>query len=136
MYILDTNALSALMRGEPGMVSRLGAVDRSDVAVPHPVFAEIAYGIERLPRSRRRAELEHRAQLLRSELQRADWTDAVSDAFGRIKAVLERSGRRIEDLDAAIAAHALAVQGTLVTANVEQMIRVPGLSVEDWTLEE
>ncbi len=59
----------------------------------------------------------------------------MSDAFGRIKAAPERGGRRIEDFDAAIAAHALAVQGTLVTANVDQMIRVPGLVVEDWTAE-
>lgn len=135
MYILDTNAFSALMRGEPGMIRRLMEMDRSNVAVPHPVLAEIAYGIERLPRSRRRSTLEHRAQLLRSELQRAAWTDAVSDAFGRIKAAPERGGRRIDDFDAAIAAHALAVQGTLVTANVDQMIRVPGLVVEDWTAE-
>ena len=36
---------------------------------------------------------------------------------------------------AAIAAHALAVGGTLVTANVDQMTRVPGLAIEDWTAE-
>ena len=136
MYILDTNAVSALMRGEPRVVQRLRAADRSEVAVPHPVFAEIVYGIERLPRSRRRTDLEHRSELLRSELQRAEWTDGVSDAFGRIKAALERNGRRIEDFDAAIAAHALAVQGVLVTANVDQMIRVPGIAFEDWTAEE
>ena len=35
--------------------------------------------------------------------------------------------------DAAIAAHALALEATLVTANVDHMIRVPGLRVEDWS---
>lgn len=49
------------------------------------------------------------------------------------QAALERSSKRIEDFDAAIAAHALAVGGTLVTANVDPMTRVPGLTVEDWT---
>ena len=103
--------------------------------MPQPVLAEIAYGIGRLPRSRRRADLEHRAEIIRSEIPRADWTDAVSAAFGTIKATLERAGKRIEDFDAAIAAHALAVGGTLVTANVDQMTRVPGLAIEDWTAE-
>jgi hypothetical protein len=61
----------------------------------------------------------------------AEWTDAVSQAFGQIKAVLERRGTRIEDFDAAIAADAIAVQGTLVTANRDHMMRVPRLRVED-----
>ncbi len=132
-YILDTNAVSALMRGEARVVTRLQQVNRTDVAVPQPVFAEIAYGIERLPRSRRRTALARRAEMLRSELARAEWTDAVTDAFGTIKAGCERVGRRIEDVDAAIAAHAVAIKGTLVTANVEHMLRVTGLTVEDWT---
>ncbi len=45
---------------------------------------------------------------------------------------MERKGKRIEDFDAAIAAHALASGAMLVTANIGQMTRVPGLAVEDW----
>jgi tRNA(fMet)-specific endonuclease VapC len=56
----------------------------------------------------------------------------VSERFGSIKAVLEREGRRIEDFDAAIAAHALAEDAVLVTADLRDMTRVPGLKVEDW----
>jgi tRNA(fMet)-specific endonuclease VapC len=63
---------------------------------------------------------------------RVEWTDAVTDAFGRIKALLEKRGQRIEDVDAAIAAHAVASGATLVTANLRQMVRVPGLAVESW----
>ncbi|HKV50812.1 MAG TPA: PIN domain-containing protein [Gemmatimonadaceae bacterium] len=133
MYVLDTNAVSALMRGDRLVIERLRQLDRSDVSVPQPVLAEIAYGIARLPRSRRRAELEARAETIRGEIPRADWTDAVSAAFGTIKAALERAGKRIEDFDAAIAAHALAVHATLVTANVTHLTRIPGLTVEDWT---
>lgn len=133
MHVLDTNIFSALMRGDERVVARLRRLDKSQVAVPQPVLAEIAYGIARLPRSRRRAELERRADAIRGELPRVEWTDAVSDAFGTIKAALERAGTRLEDLDAAIAAHAVALGGTLVTANVDQMRRVNGLAVEDWT---
>lgn len=132
IYILDTNAVSALMKGREAVVERLAVTEPADVAIPQPVLAEIAFGIERLPRSRRRAALQTRFDLICSELPRAEWTDAVSHAYGRIKATLERRGTRIEDFDAAIAAHALAINGTLVTANLEHMTRVPGLEIEDW----
>lgn len=132
-YVLDTNAVSALMKGTAAVVERLAATEPAHVAVPQPVLAEIAFGIERLPRSKRRTALQARFDLLCSELPRAEWSDVVSQTYGRIKATLERRGTRIEDLDAAIAAHALALEATLVTANIDHMTRVPGLRVEDWS---
>lgn len=131
-YILDTNAFSALMKGDPAAISRLVKAGRANVAVPQPVLAEIAYGIARLPASRRRASLALRADLLKRELTRAVWTDDVSQAFGTIKASLERHGARIEDIDVAIAAHALAVEAVLATTDRDHMDRVPGVTVEDW----
>jgi tRNA(fMet)-specific endonuclease VapC len=132
-YVLDTNAVSALMKGAPAVVDRLTATAPAEVAIPQPVLAEIAFGIERLPRSKRRTSLQSRFDLVSAELPRAEWTDAVSQAFGRIKATMERRGTRIEDFDAAIAAHALSLEATLVTANLDHMIRVPGLRIEDWS---
>ena len=132
-YVLDTNAVSALMKGSAAVVERLAATAPAEVAVPQPVLAEIAYGIERLARSKRRVALQARFDLLCSELPRADWTDTVSQMYGRVKASLERRGTRIEDFDAAIAAHALAFDATLVTADVDHMTRVPGLRVENWS---
>ena len=131
-YILDTNVFSALMRGDPTAVARLARVEPREVAVPQPVLAEIAYGIERLPRSKRRTLLASRFELLRRELARVVWSDQISDEFGRIKATLERRGQRIEDFDAAIAAHALAAGATLVTANKRHLSRIPSLAIEDW----
>jgi tRNA(fMet)-specific endonuclease VapC len=121
------------MKGTPAVVERLAATAPAEVAIPQPVLAEIAFGIERLPRSKRRTALQARFDLVCAELPRAEWTDAVSQAFGRIKATLERRGARIEDFDAAIAAHALSPKATLVTAKLDHMIRVPGLRVEDWS---
>jgi tRNA(fMet)-specific endonuclease VapC len=132
-YVLDTNAISALMKGDAAVLSRLQRVSKELVGVPQPAMGEIAYGIERLPRSKRKDVLRARFELVRSELARVEWTDAVTDAFGEIKANLERKGTRIEDFDAAIAAHAVAVGAVLVTANVDDMVRVPRLTVEDWS---
>lgn len=134
-YVLDTNVVSLLMKGEPKVIERLKATARTDICMPHPVVAEIAYGIQRLSRSKRKAALTSRFELLKSEIQRISWSDEVSEAFGAIKSALERKGERIEDFDAAVAAHALAAGCVLVTANVKHMTRVPGLQVEDWSQE-
>jgi predicted nucleic acid-binding protein len=72
-YVLDTNAVSALMKGAPTVVDRLAATDPGDVGIPHPVIAEIAYGIERLPRSKRRRTLQERFDLVfRAAARRMD----------------------------------------------------------------
>jgi tRNA(fMet)-specific endonuclease VapC len=133
-YVLDTNAASALMRGDSRVVDRLAQTSRDAVGIPQPVLAEIAYGIERLPRSRRRENLHRRLELLRAELKRCEWSDAVSETFAEIKAALEKKGERIEDFDVAIAAHAVVHDAILVTANTKHMRRVRGLTIEDWSV--
>lgn len=70
---------------------------------------------------------------MRSEIQSVEWSDDVDEVFGKIKATLERKGERIEDFDAAVAAHAIARGSILVTANLKHMLRVPGLELEDWS---
>ncbi len=121
------------MKGDPLVLERLKQKSKGEVVVPQPVLAEVAYGLERLPKSKRKEALQERFDLLRSELARSNWSDEVSTSFGSIKAILERRGQRIEDFDIVIAAHALARGEVLVTANLDHMARVPGLTVEDWS---
>jgi tRNA(fMet)-specific endonuclease VapC len=134
-YVLDTNVVSLLMKGDANVIQHLKVVSRADVCMPQPVVAEIAYGIQRLSRSKRKDALASRFDLLKKEIRRVAWSDEVSEAFGGIKAGLERKGERIEDFDAAVAAHALAAGCVLVTANIKHMARIPGLEVEDWSQE-
>jgi tRNA(fMet)-specific endonuclease VapC len=134
-YLLDTNAVSALMRGDIRVTSKLRDLNRSDVGVPQPVFAEIAFGIARLPSSARKKVLQRRFELLRLELSNAPWSETVSDTFGAIKADLEAKGQLLEDFDIAIAAHAVASGLTLVTHNTRHMRRIRGLDLTDWEME-
>jgi tRNA(fMet)-specific endonuclease VapC len=133
-FILDTNAVSTLMKGDVQVIERLERRERTEVGIPQPVIAEISYGIERLPRSKRREALAQRFERLKEEIQRIEWSDEVSAAFATIKATLERRGERIEDFDAAVAAHAIAEGAVLVTVNLKHMARVPELEVEDWSV--
>jgi len=132
-YVLDTNVLSALLKGNKEVSARLKATARCDVAVPQPVISEIAYGIERLTGSKRKDDLHARFKLFKTEIKRIAWTDEVSTCFGSIKANLERRGEIIEDFDIAIAAHAMADDAILVTADRSHMMRIEDLDIEDWT---
>jgi predicted nucleic acid-binding protein len=104
IYVLDTNPVSELMKGTEGFVERLASHAPSDITIPQPVVAQIAYGIERV---------------------------AAFQASNRV-AVSFRSDL-LGDSDTAIAAHALAFDATLVTSNLDRMTRVPRLKVEHWT---
>ena len=134
-YVLDTNTLSFAMAGDATVCRNILSRSRTDVLLPQPVVAEVEYGLARLRRSKKRDRLTRRFQVFLGELPRVAWTDQVSHAFGTAKAGLERRGIRIEDFDVAIAAHALALDATLVSDNVAHMSRIPDLRVENWLTE-
>ena len=56
----------------------------------------------------------------------------AAEVYGTIRATLEAAGTPIGPLDTLIAAHALSIDATVVTANVREFKRVPGLRVENW----
>ena len=57
---------------------------------------------------------------------------SVAADYARIRALLESKGKPIGANDLLIAAHALALDATLVTDNETEFRRVPGLKVENW----
>lgn len=132
-YILDTNTVSFLMRGDRAVVAQLLKQARTDVLIPQPVCAEIEFGLARLPKSKRRDRLRARFDLIVREMDRAVWDNAGSAQFGEVKAKLQRAGTPLEDFDVVIAAHALALDATLVSGDLEQMSRIRGLRLENWT---
>ena len=129
-YVLDTNTVSALMRGAPSVAARLAKVPRADVAIAQVTVAEIEFGLRYLPTSKRRRLLREQWGTIGSELIRLPWDDQVSRAFGERKARLERSGKRMSDFDLAIAAHAIALGLIIVTADAafERL----GIRRENW----
>lgn len=131
-YILDTSTLLLAMKGDREVCARFLALPRTDVLLPQPVIAEIRYGLSRLKKSKRRDALTQRFDLFLDRAMRAEWTDEVSRAFGLLKFDLERKGTRLEDFDVAIAAHAIVLDGTLVSTNEKHLARIPNLRLENW----
>ena len=85
-YVLDTNVVSELMESNKRVRARLSRLAPRDVSIPEPVFAEIAFGIERLPRSKRKDLLQESLEAIRAEIESVRWSSKVTDAFANIKA--------------------------------------------------
>ena len=129
--LLDTNAVSDLLRDHPQLKSK-SAAHSGLLAYSIVVLGEIRYGLDRLPLGKKRSDLEARAQTILSALLDQTITPHVAETYGRLKATLETRGLVLQDNDLWIAATTLNLGGVLVTRD-QAFKQVPGLTVEDWT---
>ena len=105
------------MKAHAAVAARIADTPREDVAISQLTAAEIEFGLRQLPASKRRRALEEQWAAIGREMIRLPWDDEVSRVFGERKARLERAGRRMSDFDLAIAAHAIAFELVVVTAD-------------------
>jgi predicted nucleic acid-binding protein len=130
--LLDTNAVSDLMRDHPQVKARI-ATHADPIATSVVVVGEIGYGLGRLPPGKKRTDLEARAQKILAALRIEPVTEQIAKAYGRLKASLESQGLNLDDNDLWIAATVIT-QGDLVVTRDQIFSRVPGLQVEDWSV--
>lgn len=131
MLILDSNIISYYFRGDPKVVPKLQTHAPIDVGVPAIVEYELRYGLLRLPPDAARPRLAALKQLLQP-LQVLPFDSQCAAHAARVRAELEAAGTPIGAHDTLIAATALRYQGILVTCNVREFSRVPGLQWLDW----
>jgi tRNA(fMet)-specific endonuclease VapC len=67
-----------------------------------------------------------------SPLEVAAFDRHATEAYGRLRTSLEKKGRPIGSMDLLIAAHAISLNVRLITHNVKEFGKVPGLRIEDW----
>jgi tRNA(fMet)-specific endonuclease VapC len=127
--LLDTNAVSDLMRDHPQVKARISA-HAGPIGTTAIVVGEIRYGLDRLPAGKKRLDLEARAQTILAALVIEPVTEQVADTYGRLKASLERQGLSLDYNDLWIAATAIA-QGSLLITRDQGFSQVAGLQVED-----
>ncbi len=128
-YLLDTNVLSALVRDPQGPIAqRIAAVGEDTVCTSVVVAAELRYGAHKSGSVR----LAERIDLILSTLEILPLDVPADRHYGDIRQRLARLGTPIGPNDLLIAAQALALDLTVVTANEREFARVPGLRIENW----
>jgi tRNA(fMet)-specific endonuclease VapC len=129
-YLLDTNALIALLRGgaDP-VVRRIREHDPADVAISVVAIHELYYGAFRSERVERNLDLVDGLLLEVIDFDRDDAREA-----GAVRAELAARGTPIGPFDVLMAGQARGRGLTMVTANVSEFLRVHGLAVEDWSV--
>jgi tRNA(fMet)-specific endonuclease VapC len=134
MFLLDTNAVIAALKGNPAEVAeRLEREVLHDVvALPVIVLFEMRFGIAKS--ARRNDNIERLAVFLQLPITIVPFDTEDAEEAGDIRAALERAGTPIGPYDILIAGQARRRGAVLVTANVREFSRVPGLKTEDWAI--
>ena len=128
-YLLDTNILSDLVRNPQGKISaQITKAGEDSICTSIVVAAELRYGAAKS----NSAKLAERIDLILSALEILPLETPADHQYATIRHHLTRQGTLIGPNDLLIAAHALANNLTVVTANAGEFTRVPGLKVENW----
>jgi tRNA(fMet)-specific endonuclease VapC len=126
-FLLDSNAVIALMKGNPGFLGRLRQHQPQDFGVPAIMVHELFFGAYK---GLRMAQNVARVEALQFQVVEFDREDARQ--AGEIRAKLAACGTPIGAYDVLIAGQALARALTLITHNTREFHRVPGLLIQDW----
>jgi tRNA(fMet)-specific endonuclease VapC len=131
-YLLDTNIASCIIKGKSAAVDRhLVKVPMAQLAISAVTEGELRFGAARLPHATR---LHNMIEDFFLRVAVLPWDSGAAQQYGRLRATLEREGQPMGNLDAMIAAHALALDAALVT-NDRVFARIRKLKVVDWTKE-
>ncbi|MBX3142511.1 MAG: type II toxin-antitoxin system VapC family toxin [Trueperaceae bacterium] len=129
MFVLDTNSVIHFFKSKGRVAERLMATPPSEVGVPAIVVYELEAGIRKRSGATKRA---HQLASLLAHVKVVPFGKAEAVAAAEIRAALETTGTPIGPMDTLIAGTALANSAILVTGNLREFERVPGLRVANW----
>lgn len=132
VWMLDTNILSHAIRYPRGplavRIQQLSAQPEGSLCTSLVVACELSFGAKKVGSISLASKIETILQFVPSKAIDHD----VVRHYATIRSHLEKAGTPIGPNDTLIAAHALALDCTLVTDNDAEFVRVPGLRVENW----
>lgn len=129
-YMLDTNICIYAMKNKPeNVLQKLKKELNNGVCISSITLAELEYGMKH---SSNPAKNEQALLRFLIPLTVLPFGAAAASEYGTIRTYLQNKGTPIGPLDMLIAAHARAEDMILVTNNVREFERVPGLEVENW----
>jgi tRNA(fMet)-specific endonuclease VapC len=129
-YLLDSNILIAAIKGtHRPLLNRLAGMAPSRLFLSALTEAELLYGAEK---SRHGARARAALDIVTAGMTPLPFDADDGHPYARIRAALERKGASIGPMDLLIAAQAVARDLVLVTDNLREFRRVPGLHCENW----
>jgi tRNA(fMet)-specific endonuclease VapC len=128
-YLLDTNIVIYVIKRRPVEVLGVFNENAGRMAISAITLSELFHGAEKSAKvAQNLAVVEEFASLL----EVLPYTAKASQHYGAVRAALEKAGLPIGVNDLHIAAHARSEGLTLVTNNLSEFERVPGLLAENW----
>ena len=128
-YMLDTNIVIYTIKKRPDVVRKAFNLHEGQMCISSITWGELVFGAERSSQPERNlADIE--AMAARLDVLAFDTPAATH--FGQLRSELYSKGQPIGPYDMMIAGHARAIGLTLVTNNLREFERVPGLRVENW----
>lgn len=131
MYIIDSDTLISLVRGQHGVQQKMVHIGLSQCKVSEISLAELYVGAYKRNDIKGMGQANYIAQTF----EIIPISPHLED-YAKLRAGLERQGCKLDSMDLFIAASALAEDLTLVTHNTKHFSRVPGLKLEDWIQDE
>jgi len=128
-YLLDANTVIAAIRNHPIVLQHLSSVKAGDCALSAITRYELFVGVEK---SRNPVKERARVHAVISTFGQVPFGDDAAEEAARVRAYLESLGTPIGPYDTLLAGHALALSLIVVTANLQEFNRVPGLTVVNW----
>ena len=130
--LLDTNICIYIIKQQPASVLKhFLEYQIGDIGISSITLSELQYGVAK---SQHQDKNSKALEQFITPLEVVPFDDAAAQAYGSIRATLEKAGTPIGSMDMLIAAHAVALGIPLVTNNTREFERVPGLEVVDWTV--
>ena len=128
-YLLDTNICIYIINSRPAEVlKRFRQEQIGTIGISSITAAELTFGVIKSGSEKNRRALE----MFFTPLEILPFDGSIIWHYGRLRYYLEKLGQPIGALDTMIASHALALDTVLVTNNVREFMRVPGLRYENW----
>ncbi|OGR00183.1 MAG: twitching motility protein PilT [Deltaproteobacteria bacterium RIFOXYD12_FULL_50_9] len=128
--MLDTNICIYIIKQQPATVLKhFLEYQVGDIGISSITLAELRYGVAKSKQQENNGKALDEFII---PLEIVAFDEEAALAYGDIRTTLEKAGTPISAMDMLIAAHALAQRVTLVTNNIREFSRIPGLSIIDW----
>jgi len=129
-FLLDTNiCIYIIKRQPPQVLDKFRTLDISEIGISSITIAELEYGAYKSQRTEQNRVALNQFLI---PLEIVPFDERATETYGQLRSQLERQGIVVGSMDMLIASQAIGLGLILVTNNVRELSRIPGLVIENW----